>query len=341
MPKNRGVTIYDIAKHLKLSPSSVSRALKDHPSIGAKTKEKVKKYAAKMGYRPNNIAASLRNNKTGTIGAILPRMDRPFSSSLISGIEQVANAERYNVIFSQSHDNYEMEVKNAGALFASRVEGLIVSLCVDTIDFSHFAQFVEQDIPVVLVDRVTNQLNCDLVMIDNFKAAFDATEHLITQGCKRIAHVTGKASSMLYSNRIRGYKAALEKYGVQFNEEYLIHNSLSAEDGHLAANQLFGLSEPPDGVFVANDTAAVSVIQNAKSKQIKVPDELAVIGFNNDPVCMIIDPALSTIAHPAVDMGKISAEQVFKKKSFDAGIVAPEKLILSTELIVRSSSLRI
>lgn len=337
MKKKGELTIYDIASQLKVSPSTVSRALKDHPSIGKKTKKAIQNFAAKNGYQPNAIAASLRNNKTNTIGVIISWINRPFISSLISGIEQAANDAGYNVIITQSQDSYDKEVANARALFAGRVEGVVISLAMETKNFDHFEQFLNKDIPLVFVDRVTDQLNSDLVIVDNYEAGFKATEHLIAQGCKRIAHLGGSQLRNVYSERQKGYLAALAKHNLPVDESLIIHSSLSSEDGHRSAEQLFGLDERPDGVFSANDTAAVSLIQNAKSKGIKIPEELAVIGFNNDPIASIIEPQLSTIFHPAIDMGAIAARQVLKHKE-NKEIVKSESIVLKTELVVRASS---
>lgn len=339
MKKKKEITIYDIATELKISPSTVSRALKDHHSIGKKTRNAVKKLATQRGYKPNTIAASLRNNKTNTIGVIISWINRPFISSLISGVEQAANKAGYNVIISQSHDSYKHEVANAAALFAARAEGLVVSLAMESKKFDHFEQFLRSDIPIVFVDRVTEELNSDMVVIDNFKAGFTATEHLIEQGCRRIAHFGGAQHRNVYFERQRGYIEALKKHQLPVDEKLIFHSSLSAEDGHKAADYIFSLGEHPDGIFSANDTAAVSAIQNAKGRGIKIPEDLAIIGFNNDPLCMIIDPQLSSISHPAVDMGIIATQQVLKHKSHKE-IVTSETVVLKTELLVRASSLR-
>ena len=338
MSSKKEVTIYDIAKELNLSASTISRALKDHYSISHKTKKAVKKVAEKRGYSPNTLAASLRNNKSNTIGVIVPQINRPFISSLISGIEVSAKNAGFNVIISQSHDDYLTEVANTSALYASRVSGLVVSLGMKTLQYNHFRQFIKNNIPIVFVDRVTKDLNSDLVIIDNSAAGFDATSHLIEQGCQKIAHVAGSQSRNTYKERLEGYLKALKSNNLPVKEEYIIHNDfLSAEDGQRCAKELFDLEDPPDGIFCANDTTAISVIQYAKKKGIKVPEELAIIGFNNDPQSEIIDPPLSTIEHPAVDMGKISVQQVLKNKEH-SDIVRSESIVLNTKLLVRKSS---
>jgi DNA-binding LacI/PurR family transcriptional regulator len=340
MTKKKEITIYDLAEELHLSASTVSRALKDHYSIGKKTKDAVKKLALQKDYRPNTLAASLRSNKTNTIGVIIPLINRPFISSMISGIEMAAKKAGYNVIISQSHDEYANEVANAEALYASRVTGLVVSLGMETQNYDHLRQFTQHNIPLVFVDRVTRELNTDLVVVDNAMAGFEATNHLIEQGCKRIAHIAGAQHRNIYKERLDGYVDALKKHKIAIDDSLIIHTKyLSPEEGDKCAEKLLQLDNPPDGIFCANDSTAISVIQYAKKHGIKIPDDLAVIGFNNDPLSEIIDPPLSTIAHPAVDMGRLAAQQVLKQKEL-SDIVRSETIVLKTTLIVRESSLR-
>ena len=341
MKQKKAITIYDIAHELNLSPSTVSRALKDHHSIGKETKKAVVKLANMRGYRPNSIAASLRNKKTNNIGVIITWMNRPFVSSLISGIETEANLKGYNVIITQSHDIYKNEVVNARALYDSRVTGLIVSLAMKTKQYDHLKQFIDNNIPVVFVDRVVEELNSDIVIIDNYAAGYMAAEHLIKQGCKRIAHIGGARNRNVYYDRERGFRQALKDYSIEIIESFILHNDvLSSEEGLKCADFLLNSNHPPDGIFTANDTTAVSVIQYAKRKGIKIPDELAIIGFNNDPISEIIEPALSTITHPAIEMGIMAAKQVLKHKD-QKDMVQSERIILKTEVLARASSLKI
>jgi LacI family transcriptional regulator len=340
MKPNKEVTIHDLAAELNVAPSTVSRALKEHPSISKETIQLVKKLAQERGYRPNQIAASLRNSKTNTIGVIISLINRPFVSSLISGIEDTARQEGYNVLISQSHDSYYHEVANAKALYNSRVSGLIVSLATETLQYDHFQEFFRSNIPVVFVDQVPEEVASHRVIIDNFAAGFMATEHLIAQGCKRIAHFVGSQHRNVYKERFRGYREALQKHHLPIEEELIISgNSLSLEEGTKLANQLFSLPNPPDGLFCPNDTTAISAIQCAKKRGIKVPEQLAIIGFNNDPISSIIDPPLSTITHPAVEMGKIAAQQLLKHSKHKEKN-SHETVVLKTELLVRESSQR-
>lgn len=340
MKKKREVTIYDIAKELNVSPSTVSRALKDHHSIGKKTKKAVLKLAEERGYQPNVIAASLRSNRTNTIGIITSWINRPFISSLISGVEIAANKSGYNVIISQSHDSFENEVANARALYGSRIEGLVVSLAMETTTYDHFDKFLKKNIPVVFVDRVPEDLNTTKVVINNYEAGFKATEHLIAQGCRRIAHIGGVRHRNVYSERMNGYLAALRDYNLEVDDNLIVEsNRLSSEEGLRIAEYLVNLDNRPDGVFSANDTAAVSLIKYTKSVGVKVPEDIAVIGFNNDPISTIIDPPLSTITHPAIEMGKLAAVQVLNQDQQEE-ILKSQTIVLDTELVIRESSNR-
>lgn len=338
--KNKEVTIYDIARKLKVSPGTVSRALKGHPSIGPKTTKAVQELAAELGYQPNAIASSLRNSKTNTIGVVIPHIHRPFLSAAINGIEQVANEAGYNVIISQTNDAYQKEVANAQALYASRVDGLIVSLAMETQVYDHFKPFLNKGIPLVFFDRVSPEIESSKIIIDNYAAAYRATEHLIQVGCRRIAHIAGLQVRDIYRDRLRGYVAALRQHGLPVEESYIVHTRLRSEEGFQCAEALLNLPTPPDSIFAANDTTAVSAIQYARSINRKIPDELAIVGFNNDPIASIIEPGLTTVAQPGFEMGQLATRQVLKQKEVSKNIISSETVCLKTELIVRQSSFR-
>jgi len=340
MKKKTGVTIYDLAAELNVSPSTVSRALQNHPSIGKATIKIVKKLAVERGYRLNTIAASLRKRETNNIGILVPWINRPFISSLISGAEAAARAAGYNVLISQSHDSIDNEIDNIKAFFESRICGLIVSLAMETKEFDHFDRFFENDTPIVFVDRIPEHLDAHKVIIDNHAAAFKATQHLIEQGCRRIAHFGGASHQTIYKERRRGYEDALKKYNLPVDESIIFHGDrLSADEGLKMTALLLKMPVPPDGIFSANDTAAVSAIQYAKSVGVNVPNDLAVIGFNNDPLCLIIDPPLSSVSHPAVEMGRIAVEQILKIKASKEDLLT-QTITLKTEVVARASTLR-
>ncbi|MEN3325050.1 LacI family DNA-binding transcriptional regulator [Mariniflexile soesokkakense] len=342
MKDHTEVTIYHIAEKLGLATSTISRALKDHHSIGKKTIEKVKQTAKEMGYRPNNLAASLRSKKTKTIGVLLPTITQPFLSSLISGIEIACQKAGYNVVIMQSHDSYEQEVNLTQSLYNNRVSGIICSLAMETQDTSHFQLFIESNTPLVFVDRVPKHFSTFRVVIDNYAAGYKATKHLISQGCTRIAHLTAGSEFSIYFERKKGYLDALKEANLAIDENLIIKlKAVTYEEAENATNKLLDMKNPPDGIFAPGDILGVSAIQCAKKRGIKVPEELAVIGFNNDPISNIIDPNLSTITHPAEKMGQASAEIILKHlKHPKKGEDAKEITFLNTEVLVRESSMR-
>lgn len=340
MKPKKEITIYDIASKLKVSPSTVSRALNDHYSISKSTIKTVKALANEMGYRPNHLAASLRKSKSNTIGVMISWINRPFISDLISGVEEVANKAGYNVIISQSQDNVEREIKNAKALYDSRIAGLVVSLSMKTDEYTHFDSYRNNGIPIVFVDRVAEDVDSHKVIIDNFSSAYRATLHLVKQGAKNIALFAGSQMRNVYRDRELGYRKALEDSGIEICEDLVIRcQNLSFEEGVEKARMLLNLKVKPDAIFSSNDTAAVGAITYAKSQGIDIPNELMVMGFNNDPISLIVDPQLSTVSHPAINMGRIAAEQVLNHIN-SSEPVSPVTTTLDTEIIVRSSTNR-
>lgn len=335
--KKKRVTIYDIAEHLGVSGTTVSRALSDHYSIGKKTKKAVLKAAKEMGYIPNTVAAGLRKRYTNTIGVLIPWINRPFISSMISGIEEIANEAGYNVIISQSFDSYQKEVASVETFFSNRVDGVIVSLSMETEDYAHFQLFLDNDIPLVFADRVGKGLPVDKVMIDNFAAAFEATEYLIHSGCKRIAHFSGSPKREIYQLRKEGYQAALKKHGLPMDQNLIIYGLLSAEEVSQNVEILLSLSERPDAIFSANDTAAVNATLELKRTGLKIPEDISIMGFNDDPNASIVEPKLTTTAHPALDIGRASAHQVIKR-IHSKETLKPEQIILPTQILVRGST---
>ena len=341
--KKKDVTIYDLAEELNVSPSTVSRALNNHSSIGKRTKQAVKNLAKKRGYRPNAFASSLRTNRSNTFGVMVSWINRPFISSLIAGIENAAKQAGYHVIISQSHDSTQLEIENLQALYDSRISALIVSLAMETTDYSHFDLFTDNDIPIVFVDRIPTLKDIHKVNINNFSAAFEATEHLIHQGCKRIAHFGGSRNQDIYEDRRMGYLAALKKGNFEIDESIIMHSeSLSGDEGTRLTKMVLAMDNPPDGIFCANDTAAVYAIQCAKSQGVRVPEDLAVIGFNNDPICEIIQPTLSSVHHPAEEMGVSAVKQALKMLGMETSEIPNHtNTTLKTHVVVRDSSNRL
>ena len=338
MPANKESTIYDIAAKLSISAATVSRGLKYHPTIRKKTKKKIFEMADKMGYRSNHFARNLRNQKTDTIGVIVPRLNSYFMSTVIAGMESIANTEGYNLIISQSSESAIKEIASAKTMFNSRVDGLLVSLSYDTDDISHFDQFIKKKIPLIFFDRGEQHKDCTNIIIDNRKAGYEATAHLIEQGCKRIVHVTANPKRNVYIERLNGYKQALSDNGIPFKEEYIIINNLSQDAGREASKIILAMDPLPDGVFVANDNAAVSCLLGIKNAGIKIPGEMAFVGFNNDPLSTVVEPNLTTINYPGYEMGEVAARNLINHLNGTSLIHSTNTIVLRSELIIRESS---
>ena len=333
-------TIHDIAKKLNITASTVSRALNDHPRISEATKKAVQKAALKLNYQPNNIAAALRSGKSNIIGIIVPTVDRNFFASIVRGIEEIANAAKYNVMICQTYDNYEKEVATVEALLNARVDGIIVSHAKETQDFEHFLKVKEKGIPVILFDRSNDDLEVSQVVIDDYLGAYKATEHLIQQGCKRIGHFTSSLKISIFKERLRGYKEALVANGFSYDESLVVESMLQLEDGRNSMAKLLSLKQPPDGVFSASAYGIMGALQVLKEKGISVPQEIALVGFTNEPFTSFSEPALSTIDHHNLRMGNAAAEIFLSEIADEEKKFIPQKIVLKPELIIRQSSLR-
>jgi LacI family transcriptional regulator len=338
MIKEKEVTIYDLAKKLNISIATVSRALKDDPVVSKKTKKKIADLAQEMGYRSNHFARNLRNQTTNTIGVIVGKLNSYFQATVIAGIESVANQEGYNLIISQSSESFEKEKASAKTMFNNRVDGLLVSLAYDTNDIHHFSPFFRKNVPLIFFDRVKNDPNSTCVLIDNRKAAYEAITHLIEQGCKRIVHITATPKQNVYKDRLQGYKEALRDHNIPFKQEYIIINSLTQESGVAAADEILKMNPLPDAVFVANDNCAVGCMVALKQAGIKIPEDIAFVGFNNDPVSTVIEPNLTTINYPGYEMGEVAARNLINHLNGKAAMGSTNTIILRSELIKRDSS---
>jgi len=336
---HKEITIYDIAEALNISPTTVSRGLKDNPTIKLSTRKKIMEMAKNMGYRSNTFASRLRMKRTNTIGTIVPRINSHFMAETIAGIEKVINSAGYNLIITQSHEMLEKEIKSAHTLFNNRVDGLLVSLAYDTTHIDHFLHFLKQGVPVIFFDRVFYHPNCPTIVIDNYKAGFEATEHLLAQGCKRLLHITGNLSKNVYLDRFNGFKEALLKHGELFDDNHLIINDLTQNDGIAAAKKILSMPVKPDGVFVANDNCASSCINELMQQGIKIPNDIAFMGFNNDPVSKVITPALSTVQYPGFEIGQLAARVLINQLEHEYDLKT-QTIVLKHELLIRKSSLK-
>lgn len=338
--KSSQVTIKDIALQLNISPSTVSRALKDHPDISSDTKKAVNELAKKLHYQPNSIALSLRKQRSFTIGVIIPEIVHYFFSNVISGIEDVADKEGYHVIICQSNESYEREVRSTHALLSSRVDGFLVALSRETENYEHFEEIYDKGIPIVFFDRICEKLDTSRVIVDDFDGAFKAVEHLISIGCKRIAHLAGPEKLLISKYRLNGYLEALKKHQIAIDEQLIIHyKEGTREEGQNYTQRLIHLSHPPDGIFAHNDVVAIGSIQALKSHGLNVPEDIAVVGFSNWEFSSYTDPTVSSVSQPGYEMG-MEAARLFINQMKEKEDYKSETKVLKTELIIRASSMR-
>ncbi|RAW00879.1 LacI family DNA-binding transcriptional regulator [Pseudochryseolinea flava] len=334
-------TIHDIAKELNITASTVSRALNDHPRISDDTKLAVTRIAKELRYRPHNLAAALRSGKSNILGVIIPVADRNFFGSIVRGIEEIANHANYQVMICQTYEDPKKEAAAVQALMNSRVDGIIASLSKNTLDFSHFNKVIDEGIPLVLFDRYNDQLEISHVVIDDYQGAYKAVVHLIQQGCRRIAHFTNVQKISIYRERLRGYKAALQDYNIPFVPDYVIESDMQLLDGRRSMEKLLTLQEIPDGIFSSSDLGAMGALQVCKENNINIPQQIAIIGFSNEPFTMFSDPPLTSVDQHCKRMGNIASD-IFLEETKLSGTekFIPKKVVLMPELVIRKSSLR-
>jgi LacI family transcriptional regulator len=340
MTGKKDITIYDIAKVLGLSPATVSRGLKDHPAINIKTRKRIMDAAKEMGYRSNSFASNLRMQKTHTIGIIIHELKSQFMSSVLAGIEKITTDAGYDLIIGHSSETYRKETSNAHNLFHKRVDGLIASLAFDTRDMDHFDPFVQKGIPIVFFDRVEDYPYGTRVVIDNVKAGYEATAHLAAQGCRRIAHITANLGRNVYAGRLKGYQQALTDYGLPFDSSLLLVNDLSEAAAIRSARQVLQMDPRPDGVFATNDFFAAVFLQTLKEGGLRIPEDIAIVGFNNDAISKIIQPKLTTINYPGEEMGEQAARSLLDQLAGLSSARSTDTIIIRSELIIRDSSLK-
>jgi LacI family transcriptional regulator len=293
-----------------------------------------------MGYRSNHFARNLRRQKTNTIGIIVHELNSNFITSVLAGIEKVTTEAGYDLIITHSSESRIKEAANANNLFHKRVDGLIASLSFDTNNLEHFRPFEEKGVPVIFFDRVEQGSNYSVVIIDNYKCGYQATQHLLEQGCKKIAHVTSSLKRNVYSERHRGYRDALFDNNIPFDESLLIVNDLSENAGIQSAKQILRMQPMPDGAFITNDFVAAVCMRTLKENNINIPRDIAIVGFNNDAIGKLIEPALTTINYPGKDMGEIVARNLVNHLQGVGNIHNINTVIVSSDLIIRKSSLK-
>jgi LacI family transcriptional regulator len=340
MNRKKEITIYDIADKLNISVATVSRGLKDSDAVSKRTRKRIFELAEKMGYRSNHFARNLRQQHTNTIGVIVHELNSTFITSVLAGIEKITAAAGYDIIITHSSESFEKEAANAENLFHKRVDGLIASLSFDTSDLDHYKPFADKGIPVIFFDRVEQDTNNSVVIIDNRKCGYLATRHLIEQGCVRIAHVTSSLKRNVYSERYKGYQDALCDSGIPFEENLVMIKNLSENAGIDAATEILEMKPVPDGIFFTSDFVAAVAMRTLKERGIAIPEDIAIVGFNNDVIGTLVEPALTTINYPGINMGEIAARSLISHLKGTSDIGNTKCIIVRSELLVRKSSLK-
>ncbi|MHA7128247.1 LacI family DNA-binding transcriptional regulator [Algoriphagus namhaensis] len=335
-------TIKDIAKELGVSSSTVSRALKDYPGISDETKRKVKEVADRLNYRPNAVALSLRKSRSFTIGVIIPEVVHFFFSTVISGIEEIAQSRGYNVILTQTNESLEREKSSIETMLSNQIDGFLVSFSKETQNFDHFTRLLDHGFPIVFFDRAPDLPKSISVLVDDYHGAYQATSHLIEQGYKRIAHLGGPHKLKISKNRERGYRDALYNHGMQVDESLIAECALgTSEEAFAVTEQMLRQKKAPDAFFASNDMAAVGAMLAAKKAGLKVPQDVGIVGFSNWQFCSMLEPTLTSVAQPGFKMGAEATTlllDIIEKKIQYESIKDP--VILKTELLVRNSSLK-
>jgi len=332
------VTIKDIARALNLSTSTVSRALRGSYEINPETKRLVMEYAERLNYRPNPIALSLKGSASRALGIIVPQIANYFFSQAINGIEAIAYNRGYHVIIFQTHESYDREVLNMQQAVSRRVDGLLISLSSETSDVTHLKELQSQGMPIVLFDRGSTDLDATQVVADNFGGAFAATEHLIQTGRRRIAHLTIPPWLSITQERLAGYRAALEKYGIPYDENLVRYGTFGPDEVGPMVDELMALSPRPDAFFTASDRLAAGCLSALQQRKVAIPEDIALIGFTNMTVADLLSPAMSTVVQPAQQIGHVAAERLIDLIERKHRALPINTVRIPTELIIREST---
>ncbi|MCH7860009.1 MAG: LacI family DNA-binding transcriptional regulator [Candidatus Marinimicrobia bacterium] len=335
--KQSNPTLKDLANELGVSISTVSRALHQHPTISKETIEKARGLAEKMGYYPNGVAKSLQQKSTTTIGVIVPEIRHYFFSLAIDGIEDVAYRAGYTINMSKSNEDVEREVLNTESMISNRIAGLIASVSQTTIGGLHFQRVVGRGIPLVFFDRVLDDIDVNKVISNDFDRAYKTVEHLVESGYRRIAHLAGPKQLVITRERLHGYRAAQVDHGLEINEEMIIFGDLNESAGESGARLLLGMQNPPDAICAVNDPVAIGAFRYIRERGLRIPEDIGITGFSNNPITSMIDPPLTTVDQHGYEMGQLAAS-ILLAEIKGHRVSRPETHVIKANLIIRKSS---
>lgn len=334
------MTIHDIAARLNMSASTVSRALADNRRISEKTRERVKALANEMNYKPNQLASNLRRGKGKMVGVIVPRISRHFFSHVISGIETITNPSGYNLIICQSNESYETEVESLQTMLNNRVDGVVMSISGETLNNAHIKAAIEEKLPIVFFDRTPGGIDVDSVQNDNFTAGYEMTKHLISQGYRRIAHFAGPLDINIYRDRYNGYRKALDEENIPYDDSLVFENVITRPKGEETALKILKTGIIPDAVFSVSDYAALGALMIFKKNGVKIPDQMGITGFANEPFTELVEPPITTVEQFGEEIGRNSARLLIDR--LEGGHKDASRLVsFKPRIIFRGSSLRL
>ena len=337
MKSQKHTSLKDIAQALGVSVPTVSRALKDSPDISRALCEKAKWMAREMNYRPNPFALSLRKNAPRIIGVVVPDIVTHFFASILNGIENMAVKNGYFVIITTSHESYEHEKRNVENLVNMRVEGIIACLSQETTDYTHFAELKDINMPLIMFDRVCLTDQFSSVVADGEHSAQMATQHLLDNGCKRVAFIGGANHLDIVKRRKHGYLEALRNNKIPIEKELVVCRKIDYEEGKIAAETLLALPNPPDAILAMNDTLAFAAIEVIKSHGLRVPNDIALIGYTDEQHANYIEPKLSAVSHQTYEMGETACLLLIDQIRGDKAI---RQVMIPTHLQIRESSIK-
>jgi LacI family transcriptional regulator len=340
MKKGHQVTMKEIAKKLGVSVSTVSRALKDSPELHADTKSRIVEMARSMNYQPNLLAQSLRISKSKVLGVIVPELTSHFFSSNISGIQDTAYKRGYNIMICQSNESFTHEIENIKILVSSQVDGLLISLSRETKSYEHLKELYNRGIPFIMFDRVTEEIPVSKVTVDDVHGAYQVVSHLLEQGCRKIAYFSGPEDLYISKKRKEGYLKALAEYGIPEDQARIYMTDLTTEINRQITEEMLTADDRPDGVFAMIDPLAVDVMMVLKANGIKIPHEIALAGFTNNPTAAVVEPSLTTVSQPGYEMGQLAANHLLDQLD-ELVSDEPQSFVLTTTLIKRNSTRKI
>ena len=335
------VSMADLARELGVSLTTISRALSDHHSIGPAMKQKVLKLSKKYNYQPNRLASALRKGKSQLLGIVVPYIEGRFFPSVVHGIETAARKAGYNVIICQSNEDVAQERRNLDTLLSAQVAGILVSLSRTTHDFQHFEKVRSRGLPLVFFDRILEGDKVNAVVLDDQEGGYISTRHLLSQGCRRIAHLAGPQHLNIYKNRRQGYFDALREAGLPEDESLIVYTDMAQQSGAEGMRQLLAAANPPDGVFGAGDYCALGAMQEARRQGLRVPEDVAICGFSNETFTVVTEPTITTIDQRCEEMGQAAVRLLLEVIEANGSAYTPRQVVLRPELVVRGSSTRL